>query len=524
MAIDNAAATAANSALGAIPFASLIGGPLEACIQAQAKAAKTSWDFIQNVGLQTDPETGEQKAIHVTFQYNKNGELVSLVVPLLAIVPIPYLSINKVDINFMANISASASTFSQESSNEDIEVEASAGGRIGWGPFSVGFNAKANYSSKKSSSATKNSKYSVEYTMNVGVKGRQADMPAGMATILNILSGSVTDAKAGGDLRLSPPFSNLRGVANEKVYLEATLKDGSGLLLPNTEVNFNLRNVPPGLNLKNMQAARGELQQGATSTNATISTDKSGVAGLIVEIESVGRDYDAGAMMILESSHPNIGTESSRIRSAARVLPPPPDILQAEFPIIYLVKGQEEPQPITLTLKDNEGNPIEGSQIEAVIRSSLFAFVSPTSETTSATGEAVFNVTPIGNAPAGRTSIDFKSSTGVTINIPVTIVDEKVPIIQLDSSQLNIGKDADKVETKVWFFYANTKQVTLTLDPDTLLDPSEAQFTLGSDSEEKQLTFTRKQDVKDGGTVKVNIKIDGTEIEKSLNIVVERQD
>lgn len=63
MAIDTAPSQVATSALQAIPFGSIIGGPLKACIEAQAMAAQTSWQFIQEVGLNTNPETGQKEAV-----------------------------------------------------------------------------------------------------------------------------------------------------------------------------------------------------------------------------------------------------------------------------------------------------------------------------------------------------------------------------------------------------------------------------------------------------------------------------
>ena len=50
MAIDTTPSQVATSALQALPFGNIIGGPLKACIEAQAMAAKTSWNFIQEVG------------------------------------------------------------------------------------------------------------------------------------------------------------------------------------------------------------------------------------------------------------------------------------------------------------------------------------------------------------------------------------------------------------------------------------------------------------------------------------------
>lgn len=46
----------------------------------------------------------------------------------------------------------------------------------------------ASYSSKKDSKATSDSKYSVEYTMDVAVKAGQDSMPAGLSKILELLA------------------------------------------------------------------------------------------------------------------------------------------------------------------------------------------------------------------------------------------------------------------------------------------------------------------------------------------------
>lgn len=37
--------------LSPIPFSEMIGGPLKASIEAQARTAKSSWEFIKEVGI-----------------------------------------------------------------------------------------------------------------------------------------------------------------------------------------------------------------------------------------------------------------------------------------------------------------------------------------------------------------------------------------------------------------------------------------------------------------------------------------
>ena len=75
-------------ALQGLPFYNLIGGPLNACIRAQAEAAQTTVNFIQEVGLNQN-EDGTKEAIYVYFTFVQNGRKVIISVPLLTIIPIP---------------------------------------------------------------------------------------------------------------------------------------------------------------------------------------------------------------------------------------------------------------------------------------------------------------------------------------------------------------------------------------------------------------------------------------------------
>ena len=232
MAIDTTPAQVATNALQAIPFGSIIGGPLKACIEAQAMAAQTSWQFIQEVGLNTDPNTGQKEAVNVSFQFMQNGHMVQLNVPLLTIVPIPYIAIHDIDINFKANISASSSSVSEQSSSSALDVGAEASIGAKWGPFHMDAKMKANYSSKKDSKATQESKYSVEYTMDVAVKAGQDSMPAGLAKVLELLGNTLDVSDPDGTLEVSARKLVLSKDKEGKaipVSLIATYKNGKGI-------------------------------------------------------------------------------------------------------------------------------------------------------------------------------------------------------------------------------------------------------------------------------------------------------
>ena len=225
--IDTTPSTVAMSALQALPFGTIIGGPLQACVEAQTNAAQATWKFIREVGL-TEGEDGEKKATYVSFLYRKNGRDATLNVPLLTIVPIPYLAIRDIDIAFKANISAAASTSTQqhESLNVDFNMNTKASCNFLIAKGSIEMNVGV--SSKKDSTSTRDSKYSVEYTMDVAVKAGQDDMPAGMAKVLEMLNESIDTVEKGGELHVSSHVVNINSESNGMKGVYITYKDENG--------------------------------------------------------------------------------------------------------------------------------------------------------------------------------------------------------------------------------------------------------------------------------------------------------
>ena len=225
--IDTTPSTVATSALQALPFGTIIGGPLQACVEAQANAAQSTWKFIKEVGLTADKD-GNQKATYVSFTYRKNGREATLNVPLLTIVPIPYLAIRDIDIAFKANISAAASTSTQQHESLDVDFNMKTKASANFLLAKASLELNVGVSSKKDSTATRDSKYSVEYTMDVAVKAGQDDMPAGMAKVLEMLNESIDTVEKGGELHLSTQVVNLSGEDNgmKGVYITYKGEDG----------------------------------------------------------------------------------------------------------------------------------------------------------------------------------------------------------------------------------------------------------------------------------------------------------
>ena len=177
------------SELNNIDFKKMIGGPLQAAVDAQVASSLATVNFINAVGF-TEPTTpgGPRELIMVDFSHTRNDggvdangapnptKTVIIKVPLLAMLPIPSLRIEHVIIDFNVKLnSVETSTVSTS-----LGVDASVSG--GWGP--VNFKVSASYQRK----ATTGVEVKKEYALNVNVKAVQDEIPAGLEKILNLLA------------------------------------------------------------------------------------------------------------------------------------------------------------------------------------------------------------------------------------------------------------------------------------------------------------------------------------------------
>jgi hypothetical protein len=189
----------ANRILGSIPYGTLIGAPMTAAVEAQALSAQTSIDFIRSIGFESTEDGTDFGAVRqVTFSYSRRdtttGEEtdVSLKVPLLTIVPIPYLRIDDMTIDFTSKITEEMLRSTKRDSSTEAEAELSINYSHFLSPVKVGF--KASISTKHSSSTATSNRYKTEHTININVRATQDDLPAGMTRVLDILESSITEA------------------------------------------------------------------------------------------------------------------------------------------------------------------------------------------------------------------------------------------------------------------------------------------------------------------------------------------
>ncbi len=180
-----APSTEFTSELNNIDFRKMIGGPLQAAVDAQVASSLATIDFINKVGFRQPDPNAPRELVMVDFSHTRKDvnaagqpeeKAVNLRVPLLAMLPIPSLRIEHVIIDFNVKLNSVESS----STSEALGVSAEVGG--GFGP--VNFKVSASYQRKTAT----NVEVKKEYALNVNVKAVQDEIPAGLEKILNMLA------------------------------------------------------------------------------------------------------------------------------------------------------------------------------------------------------------------------------------------------------------------------------------------------------------------------------------------------
>lgn len=216
--------------LSTINFESLIGGPLIAVVNAQAQSAIATVNFIKTVGFKQKAsedefggDTGTTDPIYVSFVYPKETQPYvprvladpgdpaadppippveaadpvpaqyedhELRVPILTMLPIPYLRVEEATVDFNARIN------SVEYRKTDSTLKFSSKFEGKYGNFLTG-SVKLNTSFSYQKNTQAGSRVERTYSMAVHVRAVQDEMPAGMERILGILEDAIVSKPSG---------------------------------------------------------------------------------------------------------------------------------------------------------------------------------------------------------------------------------------------------------------------------------------------------------------------------------------
>lgn len=260
--------------LGKISFDELIGNPLRAAVKAQRDLAKETLSYIREEGIKVD-EDGQGQITYVTMNFFRDGKQVKMRVPLLTLMPVPRLSISTMSYTFKAKVNAMSGVVASVGSggtpinagiSTDNGSKSAASAKPAKDSSAKGNNEKTGdkpaastdnpstssnktaasatgakptiattptmsvgYSSKKDSGATRDSRYSVETTMDISITASEGEMPRGIDRLLGVLDDSTEVIDPKGTLQVSADRISL---VNNYGVISVSYRNGKGAYAP----------------------------------------------------------------------------------------------------------------------------------------------------------------------------------------------------------------------------------------------------------------------------------------------------
>ena len=171
----------------------LIGAPLTAAADASVSLARSTADFINDVGFEADGKVRTAAFGYEKRTANEDGtsnlEEMKVAVPILAIVPIPNLQIDEVNVLFDMEVKQS------EKSESSKDLGASLSGSARFGPVKVSVTGSVSAHSSNTRSSDNSAKYHVD------VRATNHGTPEGLSRVLDMMSACVSPVVVGSELK-----------------------------------------------------------------------------------------------------------------------------------------------------------------------------------------------------------------------------------------------------------------------------------------------------------------------------------
>lgn len=164
------------SLLQELDFNRILGAPLSACVNAQEEAAQATLQYLNEVVFtQAGDDDSSLEPVTVSFYFESAGQVHRIVMPLLLIVPVPYLQIDRIDLTFQATVTESR--MNHDTRMLSLKAKYSAPGDSA----EVSKETKAEYMNKR--------------CIDINLSVTSADMPMGISKLLEIFNNQLVEVK-----------------------------------------------------------------------------------------------------------------------------------------------------------------------------------------------------------------------------------------------------------------------------------------------------------------------------------------
>jgi len=179
-----------------LPIKSLIGAPLIAGAESNAKMAYTQTQFLLSTCF--DYENGNYKPIMINMTLTRSvvkpdGSAgtpaeTKFDLPLMTIMPLNSLAVDNVAVDFEMEVKSSFSNDKETSAESESAAEGSFSAKVGYGCFSAEVSGSVSASSKSASSEKSHYEKSNSAKYTIHAHAGQLPLPEGVTTIIQAFS------------------------------------------------------------------------------------------------------------------------------------------------------------------------------------------------------------------------------------------------------------------------------------------------------------------------------------------------
>ena len=184
-----------------LPLEQLISAPLNAVIKAQAQAAMTTAQFIEEIGFKrkdedslsffdTPDNTSGENDYDVRVakvQIDANGLVTKVDIPFITLVNVPNFEITNFDWAFNVKLKSMQSFSAKFGTSNTTSTTVNASSELNiFSLIKIGGSMKVESTTKTDFESRFKSGREQEYNLNISIKGNSAPLPKGIETLLSI--------------------------------------------------------------------------------------------------------------------------------------------------------------------------------------------------------------------------------------------------------------------------------------------------------------------------------------------------
>lgn len=198
-----------------LPLEQLISAPLNAVIKAQAQAAMTTVQFIEEVGFIRKEDTDsfslfdtpandtkndyDVRVAKLQISVDKDGtkSITNVDLPFITLFNVPSFEINNFDWSFNVKLKSMQSFSAKFGTSNTTTTTGNVGGSLSiFSMLKIGGGMKVESTTKTDFESRFKTGREQEYNLNINIKGNSAPLPKGIETLLSIAENATKVAPA----------------------------------------------------------------------------------------------------------------------------------------------------------------------------------------------------------------------------------------------------------------------------------------------------------------------------------------